>query len=158
MGKDFPIGTTQLEVKTTAPSGVAFKINGTSHPTSGVNAVGETKYSDRKRGVTLTQSWSTNSALNTVVELDNNLVSGLKLDLNATLLPGYVLGEKVQASSKNVLLNAAYKTPGLHTRANLNLFKVCFPFPIAPSSNPSFHSRRQLASGKIAFPLRDATI
>ncbi|EJC97826.1 voltage-dependent ion-selective channel [Fomitiporia mediterranea MF3/22] len=123
LGKDFPIGSTQLEVKTTTPSGVAFKVNGTSIPSTGVNAVAETKYTDRKHGLTLTQSWTTANALTTNVELENNLVSGLKLDANATITPGYSAGEKVQPSSKNVLLNAAYKTPGLHTRANLNLFK-----------------------------------
>ncbi|KAI5117445.1 hypothetical protein M0805_005824 [Coniferiporia weirii] len=122
--RDYPIGSTALEVKTTTPSGVAFKVAGTSAPGGAVNATGETKYADRKNGLTLTQSWASNNALTTLVELDNNVVSGLKVDLNATLTPGYDLGaEKQKPTSKSAILNAAYKTPGLHTRASLNLFK-----------------------------------
>ncbi|PAV17109.1 voltage-dependent ion-selective channel [Pyrrhoderma noxium] len=124
LGKDYPIGSTGLEVKTTSPSGVAFKVTGTSNPAGVVSAVGETKYANKKQGFSFTQSWATNNALNTLIELDNNLISGLKLDLNTTLVPGYNLGaEKSKPSSKSAIINAAYKTPGLHTRANLNLFK-----------------------------------
>ncbi|KAH8114734.1 voltage-dependent ion-selective channel [Phellopilus nigrolimitatus] len=123
LGKDYPIGATALEVKTTTPSGVAFKVAGQSTP-AGVAATGETKYADRKNGLTFTQSWANSNALTTLIELDNNIVSGLKVDLNATIAPGYDLGaEKVKPSSKSALISAAYKTPGLHTRANLNLFK-----------------------------------
>ena len=129
LGKDYPIGSTGLEVKTTSPSGVAFKVTGTSNPAGVVSAVGETKYANKKQGFSFTQSWATNNALNTLIELDNNLISGLKLDLNTTLVPGYNLGaEKSKPSSKSAIINAAYKTPGLHTRANLNLFKVCSIF------------------------------
>lgn len=149
LGKDFPIGSTALEVKTTAPSGVAFKVNGTSLPTGVVNAVGETKYTDRKHGLTLTQQWTTTNSLNTIVELDNNLVSGLKLDVNASIIPGYASGEKVQPTAKSVLLNAAYKTPGVHTRANLNVFKVCVQVLIFFLSLRSF-SYSSYFSGKIA--------
>lgn len=128
LGKDFPIGSTQLEVKTTTPSGVAFKVTGTSTPAGVVSALGETKYTDRKNGLTLTQSWTSTNSLTTLVELDNNIVSGLKVDLNATIAPGALSGEKQTPSQKSALLSAVYKTPGLHTRANLNLFKVSLAF------------------------------
>lgn len=128
LSKDFPIGSTALEVKTTTPSGVAFKVTGNSTPAGVVTAAGETKYTDRKNGLTFTQTWTSANALTSLIELENNLVSGLKLDLNATIAPGTYASEKSTPSQKSTLLSAVYKTPGLHTRANLNLFKVCSRF------------------------------
>jgi voltage-dependent anion channel protein 2 len=79
--------------------------------------------------LTITQAWTTHNALRTQIELENQIAKGLKLDTTTTLLP--------EKNTKSVLLGAAYKQPGLHSRAVLDVFKVrvwsffsrflCFP-------------------------------
>lgn len=48
--------------------------------------------------------------------LENQIATGLKLELVSTLIP--------EKQSKNALLAASYKMPGLHTRSHIDLFKV----------------------------------
>ncbi len=71
---------------------------------------------DKTHGLTFTQAWSTTNALRTQIELENQIAKGLKLDATTTLHP--------EKSSKSVVLGAAYKQPGLHSRALLDVFKV----------------------------------
>jgi voltage-dependent anion channel protein 2 len=130
LGKDFPIGITSLEVKTTTPSNVAFKIAGNKPDgVVPIAATAEAKYTDRKNGLTLTQSWTNANALLTSVELDNHVVNGLKLELSTTLKPVEAKGadEKPKTAAKAAILNATYKMPGFHSRASLDVFKVCTP-------------------------------
>jgi len=115
LGKDFPIHGTSLEVKTTTPSGVTFKVAGARDAKSAITGDIETKYSDKPHGLTFTQAWTTSNVLRTQVELENQIAKGLKLDLATALLP-----EKGQ---KSAMLTATYKQPGLHTRAFLDVFK-----------------------------------
>jgi len=126
LGKDFPIGTTFLEVKTTTPSNVVFKVTGQSPSSGHITGAAEAKYTDRKNGVTFTQAWTTANTLLTNVELDNQIVDGLKVDLNTSLTPESVhhADEKQHKPiAKSAVLNAVYKLPGLHSRASLNVFK-----------------------------------
>jgi len=125
LNKDFPIDSTSVEVKTSTPSNVVFTVKGTqlgAHPIAGSL---EAKYTDRKNGLTFTQSWTTANALLTNVELDNQIVDGLKLDLATNLTPElHGSGPEKQSSlKKGAILNAVYKMPGLHTRASLDIFK-----------------------------------
>jgi len=114
--RDFPIFGTALEVKTKTPSNVTFRVNGTrDNKTLGITADLEGKYVDAKNGLTLTQTWTTTNILKTVVELDNQIANGLKLDLNTSLTP--------ENGNKSALVNAAFKQPGLHARAVIDLFK-----------------------------------
>jgi len=116
LGKDFPISGTSLEVKTSTPSNVTFKVNGTRNAKGGViNGDIEGKYTDRKHGLVFTQAWTTSNTLRTQVELENQIAKGLKIDLNTALTP--------DSGSKTAMLTAAYKQPGLHSRAFLDLFK-----------------------------------
>ncbi|OZJ03558.1 hypothetical protein BZG36_03105 [Bifiguratus adelaidae] len=117
LGKDFPTGAVLLEVKTTAPNGVSFKVNGAKDAKTGIIAGNlETKYSDKKNGLTFTESWTTSNHLSGKVELENNLAKGLKVELNTSLLPS--VGEK------SARLGVTYKQPNVHTQAVLDVFKT----------------------------------
>ncbi|ORY68055.1 putative voltage-dependent ion-selective channel [Leucosporidium creatinivorum] len=116
LNKDYPLQGNQLEVKTRAPNNVAFKVAGTRDAKS--NAIAgdiEGKYVDPKNGVTFTQTWTTANVLKTQVELENQIAKGLKLDVQAHLLPA--------TQAKSAFVTAIYKQPSLHTRALLDVFK-----------------------------------
>ncbi|EMD40096.1 hypothetical protein CERSUDRAFT_71889 [Gelatoporia subvermispora B] len=116
LSRDFHTSGTSLEVKTSTPSNVTFKVNGTLDSKSNhITGDLEGKYADKKHGLTLTQAWTTSNTLRTLVELENQIATGLKIDLNTTLTP--------DSGSKSALLTTTYKQPGLHTRAFLDLFK-----------------------------------
>lgn len=76
----------------------------------------EGKYSDKAHGLTITQCWTTANTLRNQIELDNQIAQGLKLETTTTL--------QADKNVKSVLLGAAYKQPGLHSRAVLDVFKV----------------------------------
>jgi len=114
--KDYPFGDTRLEIKTTTPSGVAFKVTGARDNKSNLIAGDiEAKYSSKPHGLTLTNTWTTANTLRTLVEIDNQLAKGLKVDVNASITP--------DKGTKGTLLSLAYKQPGVHTRAVLDVFK-----------------------------------
>lgn len=73
----------------------------------------EGKYTDG--GISLTQSWTTLNALNTKIELDNQIARGVKLELGTTFLPS--------VASKNAKVGLHYRQQALHARAFLDLFK-----------------------------------
>ncbi|TCD64507.1 porin por1 [Steccherinum ochraceum] len=116
LGRDFYLNGTSLEVKTTTPSNVAFKVAGNQDAKS--NLIGgevEAKYTDKAHGVVFTQAWTTANVLRTQVEAENHLAKGLKFDLSTSLLP--------DSGKKTALFSSIYKQPGLHTRAFLDVFK-----------------------------------
>jgi hypothetical protein len=124
LGKDYHFSGTSLEVKTGTPSNVTFKVDGNRDSKSSFVAGNlEAKYTDKAHGLAFTQAWSTSNALRTQIELENQIAKGLKLDTTTTLHP--------EKSSKSVLLGAAYKQPGLHSRAVLDVFKVCATHPLS---------------------------
>jgi len=56
LSKDFPLGATSLEVKTKAPSGVAFTVRGSKDAASNaINGDLEAKYNGWKNGYAVTQ-------------------------------------------------------------------------------------------------------
>jgi voltage-dependent anion channel protein 2 len=117
LNKDFPITGASLEVKTKTPSNVSFKVFGAS--SAGDNIAGdiEAKYVDPKNGLTLTQAWTTSNTLKSQVELENQIAKGLKFEINSALVP--------DKGTRNADLRTVYKQPGLHSRALLDVFKVC---------------------------------
>ncbi|KAG5458031.1 MAG: eukaryotic porin/Tom40 [Olpidium bornovanus] len=116
LGKDYPVGIVKLEAKSTTPSGVEFTATGAKDNKSGqVKGELKTKYTDKKNGITFTESWDTANVLTGEVELVNTLARGLKLAVNASLLPA--------VGKKNAKVIAEYKQSNVHTRANLDLFK-----------------------------------
>jgi len=116
LGKDFPTGSVRLEVKTTASNGVTFSVNGAKDNKSG--AIGgdlRAKYQDKKRGLTISEAWTTSNVLSGSVELQDTVTQGLKLALDASLLPAN--------GQKNARVGAEYKQDYLYTRASLDLFR-----------------------------------
>ncbi|CAK5270440.1 unnamed protein product [Mycena citricolor] len=106
--KDYPFSGTALEVKTKTPSGVIFKAAGNRISSSSViNGDIEAKFSDKKHGLTFTNTWTTTNVLKTQVELDNQIAKGLKVDLLTSLAP--------TSGTKSAILNAAYKQSGFHS-------------------------------------------
>ncbi|KAH7103339.1 voltage-dependent ion-selective channel [Auriculariales sp. MPI-PUGE-AT-0066] len=124
LNKDFPIDKTTVEVKTKTPSNVTFRVFGEQHSKKPehITADLEAKYADKKSGLTFTQTWTTLNQLKTLVELDEKIAKGVKLELNTSLTPAPHGSDKAVAA-KSTLLTAIWKQPGLHTRASLDLFK-----------------------------------
>ncbi|KAI8074235.1 eukaryotic porin/Tom40 [Gilbertella persicaria] len=114
--KDFPIGSVKLEVKTTTSDGITFKINSHRDNKTGI-IVGdlESKYTDKARGISFSEAWTTSNHLDGRIELDNNLAKGLKLELITSLIPSI--------QDKAAKVNLVYKQPHLHTAASVDVFK-----------------------------------
>ncbi|GAA5817101.1 hypothetical protein MFLAVUS_010641 [Mucor flavus] len=140
--KDYPIGGVKLEVKTTAPNGVTFKVNGQRDNKTGI-IVGdlETKYADRKNGISFTEAWTTSNHLNGKIELENNLAKGLKVEVLTSLLPF--------VNEKAVKVNATYKQPNMHTVATLDVFKKNF------NVNTVFGRDGFLVGGEAAYNVKE---
>jgi len=116
LNKDYPLNGNTLEVKTRAPNNVAFKVTGTRDSKSNTIAGDiEGKYVDAKNGLSFTQTWTTSNILKSQIELENQIARGLKLDLQAQLLPA--------TRAKSAFVTAIFKQPSLHTRAHLDVFK-----------------------------------
>lgn len=76
----------------------------------------ETKFTDFKKGLTLTQNWTTTNQLKSSVELDNYITQGLKLQVNTSLQP-----EKM---SKGAVVSATYKQSGVNSQISIDTLKV----------------------------------
>jgi len=116
LNKDFyHLSAGTLEVKSNTPNNVAFKVTGkSSHDKATAGAI-EGKYNDKPNGLTLTQSWNTASALETKIELADNLAKGLKLEGIFSLLP--------TTQARGAKFNLHFKQPGFHGRAFFDLLK-----------------------------------
>ncbi|CEP16024.1 hypothetical protein [Parasitella parasitica] len=116
LGKDYPVGGVKLEVKTTAPNGVTFRVNGHRDNKTGI-IIGdlETKWADKKKGVSVTEVWTSSNHLNGKLELENNITKGLKVEVITSLLPSI--------NEKGAKINATYKQPNIHSIATLDVFK-----------------------------------
>lgn len=66
-----------------------------------------------RAGLTLTQAWTTANALDTKLELDNNIAKGLKAEILTQYQPA--------KQSKGAKLNLYFKQPNLHARAFFDL-------------------------------------
>jgi len=114
--KDYPFAGASLEVKTKTPSDVSFRVAGNRDNKSDfISGEIEAKYTNRKYGTTFTQAWTTSNVLRSVVELENQIAKGLKLDVTTALQP--------DKNTKSALINATYKQSGIHSRAVFDLFK-----------------------------------
>jgi len=114
--KDYPFAGTSLEVKTRTPSDVTFRVAGNrDNKSEAIFGDLEAKYTNRKYGLTFTQSWSTSNVLRSVLELENQIAKGLKVDLTTAL--------QAEKNTKSALINATYKQSGIHSRVVLDLLK-----------------------------------
>merc|ERR1712230_113560 len=145
LNKDFFTAGNALEVKTKAPNGVAFKVTGNRNiDTNAIAGELEGKFSDPKNGVTFTQAWSSTNALRTVVELENQIAKGLKVDLTGLLLPA--------TAGKSAFITATYKQPSIHTRAHVDVLKgPTFTADAAPSYTVSLHGLSNFSAFSAAY-------
>ncbi|KAK0384938.1 hypothetical protein NLU13_7417 [Sarocladium strictum] len=116
LNKDFyHLNAATLEFKDTAPNGVAFKVTGKSSHEKSTSAAIEGKYTDKPTGLTLTQTWNTANALDTKLELADNLARGLKLEGLFSFLPA--------TAARGAKFNLHFKQPNFHGRAFFDLLK-----------------------------------
>ncbi|KAJ1981379.1 Mitochondrial porin [Dimargaris cristalligena] len=147
LGKDFPIGSVKLEVKTLTANGVNFTVNGTQDQKSGgITGELKTKYADKVNGLTFTHSWTTKNLLTTEVEVLNQAAKGLKLNVAGSLLP-------VTGGAKNAKVTLDYKQKNLTAKSVIDLFK-----------GPTFHTDLVvgrdgfLAGGEVGYDLLNGKV
>lgn len=114
--RDYPVGAIKIEGKTVASNGVNFNVAGAKDNKSG-QIFGElkTKYCDKAKGFTLTETWTTSNVLSAEVELADALTKGLKFNLFGALHP--------HDGQKNTRLSMEYKHNIVSTRSQIDLFK-----------------------------------
>lgn len=109
INKDFyHTAAAALEVKLKAPNGVNFTAKGTSAHDGPVSSSLEGKKA-LSNGISITQSWNTANLLNTKVELNDTLASGLKAEVLSNFSPA--------AGNKGQKVNFHFKQPNFHGRA-----------------------------------------
>lgn len=116
LNKDFyhaSAGT--LEVKSNTPNNVAFKVTGKSSHDKATSGAVEGKYTDKPNGLTVTQSWNTANALETKVEMADNLAKGLKAEGIFNFLPA--------TQARGAKFNLYFKQSNFHGRAYFDLLK-----------------------------------
>ncbi|OBZ89683.1 Mitochondrial outer membrane protein porin [Choanephora cucurbitarum] len=143
--KDFAIGGVKLEVKSTTSNGITFKVNSHRDNKTGI-IVGdiESKYTDKARGISFTEAWTTSNHLNGRLELENNLAKGLKLELIGSYVPSI--------HHKSARLNAVYKQPHMNTTGSLDMFSHNV------NVNTTIGANGYVAGGEIAYGLKNAKI
>jgi len=88
MGKGYHFNVLKLELKTKTANGVEFTSGGQSNLDNGkVNGSLETKYKFKEHGVTFTEKWSTDNQLSTTIDIQDQLVKGLKLTFDSSFSP-----------------------------------------------------------------------
>jgi len=75
----------------------------------------EAKYTDKPSGLTFTQAWNTANALESKLELTDNIAQGLKAEILGSFLPG--------TQAKGAKVNLHFKQSNFHARAFFDLLK-----------------------------------
>lgn len=108
-GKGYHFSLVKLDVKTKTASGVEFNTGGSSNVDNGkVSGNLETKYKCSDYGLTLTEKWNTDNQLMTTVDLQDQVLKGLKLTFDSTFSP--------QTGAKSGKIKCEYK----HDLVSLN--------------------------------------
>lgn len=116
LGKDYPLGHTALDVKTVAPNGVSFHVQGArNNKTNDILGDLEIKVANKAKGLSATSVWTTTNLLRQTVEADNYLAKGFNVNFVSTFHP--------DKGTKTGVLNTAFKQPNVHTRTTVDLTK-----------------------------------
>lgn len=96
-------------------------------------------------GITLTETWTTSNALDTKLELENNVVQGLKAEITSSFLP----------NNKNYggKVNLFYKQPNVNLRAFVDPFKGPTAIFDAVLGHEGY-----LAGGEVGYDVQKAAI
>jgi len=109
-GKGYHFGLVKLEVKSKTSTGVEFTSGGSTSTDGGaVNGNIETKYKCKDYGLTFTEKWTTDNAINASVDLQDKLTPGLKLTLDGSFKPssGNMAGKfKTEYKHDRLVFNA----------------------------------------------------
>jgi len=101
-GKGYHFSLVKLDVKTKTASGVEFSSGGSSNVDNGkVSGSLETKYKCADYGMTFTEKWTTDNKLSTTLDIQDQVLKGLKLTFDSTFAP--------QTGAKTGLIKAEYK-------------------------------------------------
>lgn len=107
-------GLVKLDVKTKTPSGVEFEVNSSSNNDTGrISASLETKYCFRDYGLTVKEKWNTDNTLSAEVAVEDQLVKGSKVALNATFAP--------QSGKRTGTIKSTLKADHFHANADVDL-------------------------------------
>ncbi|KAI9887572.1 MAG: Mitochondrial porin [Watsoniomyces obsoletus] len=104
-----------LKIKSKAPNGVTFNVEGKSTHENHTAGVIDAKFTDAPTGLTITQAWTTANALDTKLELDNTIAKGIKAEVITHFLPS--------TQAKGAKVNLHFKQPNLHARAFFDLLR-----------------------------------
>jgi len=115
------------------------------HKQGAITGCLEAKYTNKPTGITVTEAWNTKNSLDTKIDLDNTLASGLKAEWLVTFLP--------VAQSTSIKLNLHYKQPFFHTRAFFDLLR-------GPSfiGDAVFGLNNFLAGAEVGYDVSDGRI
>ncbi|KAL0476097.1 mitochondrial outer membrane protein porin [Neurospora intermedia] len=116
LNKDFyHLAAGTIEVKSNTPNNVAFKVTGKSTHDKVTSGALEGKFTDKPNGLTVTQTWNTANALETKVEMADNLAKGLKAEGIFSFLPA--------TNARGAKFNLHFKQSNFHGRAFFDLLK-----------------------------------
>ncbi|KAI7901084.1 eukaryotic porin/Tom40 [Cokeromyces recurvatus] len=143
--RDYSIGGFKLDIKTTTSNGSSFKMNGHRDNKTGV-IVGsiESRYTNKKTGLSLTQAWTSSNHLNSKIELENKLARGLKLEATVFVSPS--------VREKNIRLNTTFRRPNIYTTTSFDTFKRNLVV------NSAIGLQGVLIGGEVVYNMRDAKI
>jgi voltage-dependent anion channel protein 2 len=109
--KNFPLDHVKFDFKSSTKHDIDFTISGThllANQHGGLTGFIESKYKIPKYGATLTDKWSSASALTCDLTVENKFVEGLKNSIECTLEP--------QTQKFGAALSTAYKRPYLNAK------------------------------------------
>jgi voltage-dependent anion channel protein 2 len=115
LSKDFNFGKTKIEAKTTTSNGVVFTTTLDRDTKKGtIDGEVKAKYSAGK--IVLNESFRTNNDLNVKAELSDQIIEGLKVDVDATFNP--------YDSSKSLKIATAFSQSHFKTTSNFDALKL----------------------------------
>ncbi|KAJ3317076.1 Mitochondrial porin [Blyttiomyces sp. JEL0837] len=148
LGKDYPVGSAKLEVNTTTPNGIKFTVSGNKDNKTGhIHSELKTKYTDKARGLTITEHWNATNVLGAQIELQDSIAKGLKLDLTGSILPA--------SGKKNAKVGVEFKQANVFSRSSIDLFA---------KDGPTLHADAVLGSdgflvgGDVAYNVNEAAV
>lgn len=113
-GKGFHFGLMKLDVKTKTQTGVEFNSGAVSNlDSSKVTGNLETKYKFKEHGITFTEKWNTDNNLSTTIDVQDQLVKGLKLTFDSAFSP--------MTGAKNGKVKAEFKHDAVTLTSDVDL-------------------------------------
>lgn len=111
--KGYNYGLFKLEAKSKTSNGVEFTASGNNNHENGKVAGSlETKYKWKEHGLTVTEKWNTDNTISAEVNVEDQVVQGLKLSLEAQFTP--------QSGFKSGQVKTEYQREYVHTNFDID--------------------------------------